>query len=46
MSKMKDYYEYLQLLYRLETDALKLMLEHEDDMFKRDLLQGEIEARR
>lgn len=45
MSKMKDYYEYLQLLYRLETDALKIMLEHEDDNFKRQLLQGEIEAR-
>ena len=45
MSKMKDYYDYLCLLYRLETDALKLMLEHEDDEFKRDLLQGEIEAR-
>lgn len=45
MSKMKDYYEYQQLLYRLDTDALKLMLEHEDDNFKRQLLEGEIEAR-
>jgi len=45
MSKMKDYYEYLQLLYRLDTDALKIMLQTEDDAFKRDLLQGEIEAR-
>ena len=45
MSKMKDYYEFLQLVYRLETDTLKLMLEHEDDEFKRSLLAGEIEAR-
>jgi hypothetical protein len=45
MSKMKDYYEFLQLVYRLETDTLKLMLEHEDDQFKRSLLEGEIEAR-
>ena len=45
MSKMKDYYEYLQLLYRLDTDALKLMLQTEDDNFKRQLIEGEIEAR-
>jgi hypothetical protein len=45
MSKMKDYYEFLQLVYRLETDALRVMLEYECDDYKRSLLEGEIEAR-
>ena len=45
MSKMKDYYEFLQMLYRLETGALAIMLEYEDDNYKRQLIQGEIEAR-
>jgi hypothetical protein len=45
MSKMKDYYEFLQMLYRLETDALRVMLEYECDDYKRSLLEGEIEAR-
>ena len=45
MSKMKDYYEFLQMLYRLETDTLKIMLEYECDDFKRQLIEGEIGAR-
>jgi len=41
---MSDY-DYLCLLYRLSTESLELMLKHEDDRIKRDLLKGEIEAR-
>ena len=45
MSKMKDYYEFLQMLYRLDTDALRVMLEYECDDFRRQLIEGEIGAR-
>jgi hypothetical protein len=45
MAKMKDYYEFLQMLYRLDTDALRVMLEYECDDFKRQLIEGEIGAR-
>ena len=45
MSKMKDYYEFLQMLYRLDTDALRVMLEYERDDYKRQLIEGEIGAR-
>lgn len=45
MSKMKDYYEFLQMLYRLDTDALRVMLQYEIDDFSRQLIEGEIEAR-
>ena len=45
MSKMKDYYEFLQMLYRLDTDALRVMLEYECDDYKRQLIEGEIGAR-
>jgi hypothetical protein len=38
-------YEYICLLYRLSTPALTLMLQGEGDETKRELLQGEIEAR-
>lgn len=37
--------DYLTLIYCLSTDALKLMLTHEDDAAKRAILQREIEAR-
>lgn len=45
MAKMKDYYEFLQMLYRLDTDALRVMLEYECDDFRRQLIEGEIGAR-
>jgi len=42
---MSDY-DYLCLLYRLSTESLELMLKHEDDRIKREMIAGEIEARR
>ena len=45
MSRMKEYYEFLQMLYRLDTDALRVMLEYECDDYKRQLIEGEIGAR-
>ena len=42
---MSDY-EYLCLLYRLSTESLELMLKHEDDTVKREMIAGELEARR
>jgi hypothetical protein len=42
---MSDY-DYLCLLYRLSTESLELMLKHEDDKVKREMIAGEIEARR
>ena len=45
MSRMKEYYEFLQMLYRLDTDALRVLLEYECDDYKRQLIEGEIGAR-
>ena len=42
---MSDY-DYLCLLYRLSTESLELMLKHEDDKVKREMIAGELEARR
>lgn len=42
---MSDY-DYLCLLYRLSTESLELMLKHEDDRIKCEIIAGEIEARR
>ncbi|NDB68871.1 MAG: hypothetical protein EB015_12860 [Methylocystaceae bacterium] len=42
---MSDY-DYLCLLYRLSTESLELMLKNEDDRIKREMIAGEIEARR
>jgi len=41
---MSDY-DYLCLLYRLSTESLELMLKHEDDKVKREMITGELEAR-
>lgn len=41
---MSDY-DYLCLLYRLSTESLELMLKHEDDTVKREMIAGELEAR-
>ena len=38
-------YEYLCLLYRLSTPALELMLQGEGDETRRELIEGEINAR-
>ena len=45
MSRMSEYYDFLTMLYRLSTDALEIMLEYEDDSYKRKLIEGEIEGR-
>jgi len=37
--------DYINFIYWLSTDALALMLTHEDDPAKRAILQREIEAR-
>jgi len=42
---MSDY-DYLCLLYRLSTESLELMLKHEDDRIKREMIEGELEARK
>ena len=42
---MSDY-DYLCLLYRLSTESLELMLNHEYDTVKREMIAGELEARR
>lgn len=38
-------YSFCCLLYRLDTDALKLMLVSEGDETRRELIEGEINAR-
>ncbi len=40
-----EHYNYLCLLYRLDTEALRIMLQGEGDETRRELIAGEIEAR-
>lgn len=42
---MTETYDYLCLIYRLSNEALEIMLRHEDDAIKRQLIQLELEAR-
>ena len=40
-----EHYNYLCLLYRLDTEALRVMLQGEGDDTRRELIEGEIHAR-
>ena len=42
---MKNYYEFSQLIRELETETLIIMAQHEDDDYKRQLIQWELEER-
>ena len=45
MGRMKNYYEFSQLLRELETETLRLMADFEPDEYKRKLIEWEIEER-
>lgn len=45
MSRMKDYYEFSQLLHWLSVEALRIMLETETNDFRMKIIQSELEAR-
>ena len=45
MSKMKDYFEFSQLLHWLSVEALRIMLETEESDFRRTIIKNELEAR-
>ncbi len=42
---MKNYYEFSQLIRELETETLLIMAQAEDDEYKRQLIEWEIEER-
>ena len=45
MSKMKDYYEFKQLLHWLSDEALNILLETEADGMRAEIIQNELKAR-
>ena len=45
MGKMKDYYEFSQLLHWLSIEALHIMLETETNDFRCTIIRNELEAR-
>ena len=45
MSKMKDYFDFSQLLHWLSTEALHIMLETETNDFRMKIIRNELEAR-
>lgn len=45
MSRMKDYFEFSQLLHWLSDEALTILLETEQDDYRADIIQNELEAR-
>jgi hypothetical protein len=45
MGRIKDYFEFSQLLHWLSTEALQIMLETEADSFRASIITNEIEAR-
>ena len=45
MGRMKNYYEFAQLLHELEIETLRLMLNFEPEEYKRQLIQWEIDDR-
>lgn len=45
MSRMKDYFEFSQLLHWLSDEALNILLETESDSFKAQIIQNELAAR-
>jgi len=45
MSKMKDYFEFSQLLHWLSVEALHIMLETETNDFRCTIIRNELKAR-
>ena len=45
MSRMKDYFEFSQLLHWLSNEALNILLETEQDDYRAKIIQNELEAR-
>jgi hypothetical protein len=45
MGRMKNYYEFSQLIRELETETLLIMARGEPDEYKRQLIEWEIEER-
>ena len=45
MSRIKDYFEFSQLLHWLSDEALTILLETESDDFKAQIIQNELAAR-
>jgi hypothetical protein len=45
MGKMKDYFEFSQLLHWLSDEALNILLETERDDYRAKIIQNELEAR-
>ena len=45
MSRMKDYFEFSQLLHWLSVEALQIMLETETNDFRVAIIQNELEKR-
>ena len=45
MSRMKDYYEFSQLLHWLSDEALNILLETEQDDMRAKIIQNELEQR-
>ena len=45
MSRMKDYFEFSQLLHWLSDEALNILLETEQDDYRVKIITAELEAR-
>jgi len=45
MGRMKNYYEFSQLIRDLETETLLIMARGEPDEYKRQLIEWELETR-
>jgi hypothetical protein len=45
MSRMKDYFEFSQLLHWLSDEALQILLDTESDGFRADIIHNELKAR-
>ena len=45
MGKMKDYFEFSQLLHWLSDEALTILLETEQDTMRAKIIQNELEKR-
>jgi hypothetical protein len=45
MGKMKDYFEFSQLLHWLSDEALQILLDTESDGFRAEIIHNELKAR-
>lgn len=45
MSKMKEYFEFSQLLHWLSDEALRILLETEQDDYRAKIIRNELAAR-